>query len=241
MYPYFLVGLNSIYKQTGWSVLECPYCRTFEALRVEQRFLVVSLFFMRLAKIPREKTLRCDFCERRLGLAADTVTVSLDEWGREDGLSLLLRQVLPELDIRPPERITENRMLTLLDSIAETTSLTNMHVSSTALVVGGLLSLPMSIPFALFLHSQGFELKYFDKVGFVVLCGIIGFAIGAIVAGAIHGVPKAQTVALNRILLAYSKYDVDMRRIEQLSHDYPQRVQNVVSKACQEISLSQGE
>ena len=209
---------------------------------MEQRFLVVSLFFyIHLAEIQRERTLRCDFCERQLGLAADALTIPVDEWSREDGLSLLLRQVLPELDVHPAERIDEDRMLTLLDSIAESTSVDNMHISPAALAVGGLLSLPVSIPLGLLLHSKGLELEYLDRLGFVAFCGLMGFVVGAILAGAIHGLRKARKVALNRILLAYSKYDMDTQHIEQLARAYPQRVQDVVSKAGQQVSSQHGQ
>jgi phage FluMu protein Com len=238
MYPYvlILIGLNSIYKQTGWFVSKCPYCQTFEAMRVEQRFLIISLL-IRLAKVSREKTLRCDFCERLLGSVPNAHIISIDEWDREDGIRLLFRRVLPDLDIPPLNGFSETRIRSLLDSVAETTSLTKMHVSTTALTIGGLLSLPISIAFAIFLHNKGYWHGDLDKFGFVALCGIVGFVIGAILGGGIYGIHHARKVVLNRIFSAHSRYDMDMQRFEELSRDYPQKIRNLVSQVCQEMLL----
>lgn len=239
MYPYvlILIGLKSIYKQIGWFAIKCPYCQTFQAMRVEQRFLIISLL-IRLAKVPREKALRCDFCERLLCSAPNTHILSIDEWNHEDGLGLLFRQILPNLDIPPTDENSETRIRSLLDSITETTSITNMHVSTTALTIGGLLFLPISIALAIFLYNKGYWHGDLDKFGFVALCSIVGFVVGAILGGGIHGIQNARKVVLNRIFYANSRYGIDMQRFEELARDYPQKIRNIVSQAHNEMLLS---
>ncbi len=225
------IGLSSAYKQTGWSACFCPFCLQYEAARVEDSSVRLTLFSKTIAEFAHRKTFRCDFCHQSFAARKDVHIISTDAWHRTQGLRSLFHQIFPNLDVHPSRTLDRPRMQALLKSITSDTSLAKIDVSMTGLILGAIISIPLSIPLAILLHEQYLTHTHLAKFAFVAGCIILGIAVGATIGALINGLLVAPRITAHRIKDACSKYDIDLEKLELLSRLYPPRVKNAVANA----------
>ena len=186
---------------------------------------VISLFFINMFERKKGIIVRCDLCERPLGLPPDAVILPMNGWERGKGLASLFGEIGLGEQVQISETLSETRMHSLLGSIATATSLSNMHVVPLSLLVGGIVGLTIGILFGMFIHGKG-------------RIEMIGFVAGALLGGAIDAVVRAHRLALKKIRSACTKYHVDLGALERVSARYPRRVRMAVNDVYSEALLS---
>lgn len=112
-----LISWKTVPRPVAWTIGRCPYCQGFEAIRIEDSVLVVSVYFLPIVRSPTGKqTASCDFCERQVELPVAMNRVDAASWEPRDGIESLATKLEMNWHALPTHRNHEIRMRSLLSA-----------------------------------------------------------------------------------------------------------------------------
>jgi hypothetical protein len=217
------------YQHIAWSAGWCSNCGQLEAVRIENAIQVISFYFIPFYRHAVGTVGRCDFCERPIDSVISTVQASLAEWHPQKGLGLLLRQIAPSAQVELPANNAEHRLRSLLASTQRAASINGMDITfgvTTGLIIGPLLTIPLGI----YVFDVGLIETHLDRLGVIFLSLFGGLALGAPGGALLQFGLLRRRVAKRKIRDAYSKYKIDLRKLNDLSRDYGRLVRWAVHR-----------
>jgi hypothetical protein len=143
--------------------------------------------------------------------------VALDQWSPLDGPARLAQELDPTGALTIPATTSDAMLRSLLSSAQEAASLKSVCINlglAAGIIIGGILGLVIG--------SQIFarDLPGPDKVGLLMLEMVTGAAIGGFIGGAMDFRSKRRKIVDKRIREARTKYEVDVRRLDDLASEF---------------------
>lgn len=224
----FLVSWKTVPRQVAWTIGRCSHCQGFEAIRIEDSVLVVSVNFLPIVRSRTGKqTASCDFCERPVELPVAMNRIDADSWAPSEGMESLAAKLGMNWQALPTERRPEIRLGSLLSAAQEASTLDRLDISmglTTGLLVGGI---------------AGGLIGYYivpprawgmDDIGRVFAGIFAGLALGATIGASLLALIRRKSVPLHRLRRACRDYRLDPASLLPLAGDSPHRVRSAVRR-----------
>jgi hypothetical protein len=226
---------ETVLKQRGWSVADCAHCQGLEAVRVEEKLFVLSIYLFPIFQDSKGWVGRCDFCGRPVEASTTSQSIGLDEWSPQQRLAPLLRKLGFTGKVRVRRAPVDERLKSFLAATQDATLIKNLNVllgRGIGFLIGVVLAIPLALVLAYWVRISE------DSVGFFVSfsCVVVG-VIGAIAGGIIHAMLKRVREAKYIIKRNCIDYDVDIQRLSELSLDYNHVVQRAVAEVHAERDM----
>ena len=220
-----LVSFKTKLVPHGWSASFCPCCQQLEAVRLNETVLVVAVWFVPIYRTVTGKAAQCDFCERFIDpnqIASERV--SLDEWAPADGLETLFRRLAPQKEFAVPEQNSDGRLHSLLAAAGEAASIHEMDITF-GMTTGALAGVAVSVPVGLYLFHNKLLRMRTDEFGVIFGSILIGIFAGIFLGAIVHAILKRGKAAFAKLETTSRRYDLDLDRLEVLSHEHGGLVQ----------------
>jgi len=151
---------------------------------------------------------------------ASSHEVTLDQWSPLDGPARLAQELDPTGALTIPATTSDAMLRSLLSSAQEAASLKSVGINlglAAGIIIGGI--------FGLVISSQAFQavarhLPGPENVGLLMLGMVTGAAIGGFIGGAMHFRSKRRKIVDKRLRGARTKYDFDVRRLDDLASEF---------------------
>jgi hypothetical protein len=228
------VHVKVIYKPIGWSMFRCPYCDGIEVMQVQEIFEVFKIMFVSTGRRSKGYIGRCDLCERLVTTPMEMKVT--EQWNRHDGFKKLVERIFPERVNSSSIRNEKARMVSLLESLKNMKIMTRMHGNNLSLLLGGLFGGAAGAFCGYVLYKLGVNIWDMDLGGFMVMTALVGFAAGAVIAGAAWNTIRRKKLAMSRIRKACKYYDIGIESLREASVLYPAYVRSAVDTVHLEMA-----
>ncbi|HTU17969.1 MAG TPA: hypothetical protein VMG10_07890 [Gemmataceae bacterium] len=229
------VPIHWIRKQEilHWSWGYCESCQQYGPIRLKH-FLDVLYFYFVVPLCKRKgQSARCDFCRRSVERVVDPIGINLADWSPKEGLLSLLTKLGLPIPISLPRMCSDERLHSLLSSIDESSSLARVTLRPRGILAGLVIGALAPVSLAL-LHDNKLVQLPRGKGELVILLSLAGIPVGLLLGGLIEFFLQRDRSAVRRIKEACEDYQLDLYRLEELSHIYSQTVQIAVKTACED-------
>jgi hypothetical protein len=217
------IHVSTKQKHEGWTAGHCVHCGQTEVMRVERHYRVVWIMFVPLSFSTAKKSLRCDFCERPADNIATTDEVPLDEWSAQEGVAALAGRLGRAQAFEGTSSNSDARLHSLLKSAQEATSLGKISAIP-GVIAGLIIGFLAAASIGIVLFEAGIDLGSRDKFGVVMGFGLIGGVAGAILGALGYAWLSRGRLATAKIRAAHEKYNLDLRKLEELAQKYHARI-----------------
>lgn len=212
----------------AWTIGRCPYCEGFEAIRIEDSVLVVSVNFLPIVRSPTGKqTASCDFCERPVELPVAMNRVDAASWEPREGIESVATKLEMNWHALLTERNHELRMRSLLSAVAEASALDRIDINlglTTGLLLGGIAGGLMGY------YAVPPRLWGMDNVGRVFAGIFTGLALGAAIGASLSAVVRRRSLPFRRLRKVCRDYRLDPAVLLALAGDSPRRVRSALRR-----------
>ncbi|MGH7170622.1 MAG: hypothetical protein ACRELF_06370 [Gemmataceae bacterium] len=232
------VHLSEKRKQESldWSWGYCKSCQQYGPIRIENFVDVLYLYFVVPLYEQKGQTARCDFCRRRVEIAEDALGSNRADWSPKESLPSLLTKLGLPIPVSLPRMCSDERLHSLLSAIDKSSSIARVELRPLGLLGGLVVGALAPVPLALWLHDN--KLVQLqpppDKLGLVVMLSFAGMLVGVLLGAPIEFVLRRNQSAVTRIKEACEDYQLDLYRLEELSHTYSNTVQKAVKMVCED-------
>lgn len=216
-----------------WTWGYCESCQQYGPVRLKNFVDVLRVYFIIPLYERSGQTARCDFCRRYIEMIVEPIGVNLADWSPKEGLLSLLAKLELPIPISLPRMCSDERLHSLLSSIDESSSLARVTLRPCGILAGLVIGALAPVSLAL-LHDNKLVQLPRGKGELVMLLSLAGIPVGLLLGGLIEFFLQRDRSAVRRIKEACEDYQLDLYRLEELSHTYSQTVQIAVKTACED-------